>query len=374
MNGGKRTLSVTACIHASLQLLRSVYTVMAWRRRFECEWSLFEWHPSCEGQLRMQVNLRREQRRPAQGTYSICWEESAVSRSIDAKGQDVSASGICIQCAKELRPGTSVFLQGPDGSPTGESFVRHCTPGRGLHRIGLEFGEEARKSLRTASSEVKDYYEFLQINPKAEPATIHRIYRFMAARFHPDNPDTGDPEQFLLLNRIYAVLSDPQRRAEYDESRQVREAEPDPIAEVSAFVDGIDGEVNRRLAILALLYNKRRMNSQDPSVSLWDLERRMALPREYLDFATWYLRSKSYITVADNSDFCLTALGVDYVEANVAHNPMLHKLLRAGRNAVGRENGKRRSNEESYRLAEGKATNQEGLGQSDQGAAGSPRV
>ena len=38
-----------------------------------------------------------------------------------------------------------------------------------------------------------DYYEFLQISPHADYETIHRVYRYLASRFHPDNPDTGDP-------------------------------------------------------------------------------------------------------------------------------------------------------------------------------------
>ena len=32
-----------------------------------------------------------------------------------------------------------------------------------------------------------DYYEFLQISPHADTETIHRVYRYLAARFHPDN-------------------------------------------------------------------------------------------------------------------------------------------------------------------------------------------
>ena len=44
---------------------------------------------------------------------------------------------------------------------------------------------------------IPDYYEFLQISPNAEPATIHRVYRFLAGRLHPDIPGTGDAEKFL---------------------------------------------------------------------------------------------------------------------------------------------------------------------------------
>jgi curved DNA-binding protein len=45
-----------------------------------------------------------------------------------------------------------------------------------------------------------NYYEFLQISPNAEAATIQRVYRFLAGRYHPDNPETGDTDKFVLLN------------------------------------------------------------------------------------------------------------------------------------------------------------------------------
>ena len=37
-----------------------------------------------------------------------------------------------------------------------------------------------------------DYYEVLQISPNADPDTVHRVYRFLAARFHPDNQKSGN--------------------------------------------------------------------------------------------------------------------------------------------------------------------------------------
>ena len=166
-------------------------------------------------------------------------------------------------------------------------------------------------------------------------STIQRIYRFMAGRFHPDNPETGDPEKFYLLKQAYEVLSDPDRRAAYDASREKREVRTDPIFEMSDFVNGIEGEVNRRLGVLSLLYNRRRTNPENPKVTLSELEKHMGWPREYLDFTTWYLKSKNYISREDNSDFALTSAGVDYVESNYANIPLLNKLLnRGGRTAT----------------------------------------
>lgn len=176
-----------------------------------------------------------------------------------------------------------------------------------------------------------NFYEILQISPRADIDTIHRVYRIMAARFHPDNPVSGDHEMFLRLGEAYDVLSRPERRVLYDFALQARQAEPIPIFGARIFVDGLDGELNRRFGVLALLYQRRRTNQGSLGISTLDLERRMSLPREHLEFTLWYLRSKGFVQVLEeNSDFAVTALGVDYVEANSARNPILRELLTAG--------------------------------------------
>jgi len=128
--------------------------------------------------------------------------------------------------------------------------------------------------------EVPDYYEFLQISPKADADTIHRVFRFQAARLHPDNPDTGDAEKFFLLKQAYDVLSNPERRAEYDGTRKNGTTEPVPISTWIDFMDDIEGEMNRRLALMAVLYFQRRANPYEPEVSLLEVEKRMGFPRD----------------------------------------------------------------------------------------------
>jgi curved DNA-binding protein CbpA len=172
-----------------------------------------------------------------------------------------------------------------------------------------------------------NYYELLQINPNAEPDTIHRVFRFLAARFHPDNPETGDPDKFFLLKQAYDVLSSPTLRAEYDSKFAKNDEEEDPLSNSIDFMDSMEGELNRRLAVLALLYYRRRTSPTAPEVSLGEVELRMGFPREYLEFTTWYLQRKGYITRADNSAFTLTADGVDFVESQRSHIPVLNKLL-----------------------------------------------
>jgi hypothetical protein len=65
-------------------------------------------------------------------------------------------------------------------------------------------------------------------------------------------------------------------------------------------------------------------------VSLAEIEKRMGFPRDYLDFTTWYLGKKGYIVRADNSDFSLTAEGVDFIETQRVNIPVLNKLLTNG--------------------------------------------
>jgi curved DNA-binding protein CbpA len=175
-----------------------------------------------------------------------------------------------------------------------------------------------------------DYYEFLQISPHADAETIHRVYRYLAARLHPDNPESGDPEMFRLLKSAYDTLSNPSKRAEYDSMVRQEASEEKPLSSSVDFMDNLDGELNRRIALLAVLYFKRRSNPRFPEVPLAEIERRMGFPRDYLDFTTWYLTKKGYVTKADNSDFTLTAEGVDFIETQRANLPVLNKLLTDG--------------------------------------------
>src|SRR5579862_3274944 len=133
-----------------------------------------------------------------------------------------------------------------------------------------------------------DFYEVLQINRNADMETVHRVYRFMASRFHPDNPRTGSMERFLELREAYEVLSDSAKRAQYDAAHEIQSRAPLPVFELEDFVEGADQEMNRRTGVLSILYHRRRTNDARPGLSLLDLETQMAIPREYLEFTLWY--------------------------------------------------------------------------------------
>jgi len=67
--------------------------------------------------------------------------------------------------------------------------------------------------------EYRDYYKILGVSRSASAGEIKRAYRKLAMQYHPDrNPgDKQAEDRFKEMNEAYQVLSDPQKRARYDQ-------------------------------------------------------------------------------------------------------------------------------------------------------------
>ncbi|MEM9264166.1 MAG: J domain-containing protein [Cyanobacteria bacterium P01_F01_bin.13] len=90
----------------------------------------------------------------------------------------------------------------------------------------------------------RDYYEILGIIPSADAQLIKQAYRRLARQFHPDlNPGNQDSEErFKSLNEAYEILSDPDRKLQYDDYRhhwlqQKSEADYRDLEDFNRFVD-----------------------------------------------------------------------------------------------------------------------------------------
>lgn len=174
-----------------------------------------------------------------------------------------------------------------------------------------------------------DYYQLMQISPAAEVETIQRVYRMLADRYHPDNPQTGDPGRFLRLTQGFEILSKRETRAAYDLAYQLQITRPLKIFELKEFAPGIEGERNRRMGILCLLYNRRRSNPDAAGLSILDLEKLTNIPREHLIFTMWCLKEAELARQDENSDFAITGHGVEYLETNLPANQVLDHLMKA---------------------------------------------
>ncbi|SJZ73979.1 molecular chaperone DnaJ [Anaerorhabdus furcosa] len=64
----------------------------------------------------------------------------------------------------------------------------------------------------------RDYYEVLGLAKGASEADIKKAYRTLAKKYHPDmNKDAGAEDKFKEISEAYEVLSDPQKKASYDQ-------------------------------------------------------------------------------------------------------------------------------------------------------------
>jgi molecular chaperone DnaJ len=67
-----------------------------------------------------------------------------------------------------------------------------------------------------------DYYEVLGVDRKASQEDIRKAYRKLARQYHPDtNKDPGAEERFKRISEAHDVLSDPEKRKQYDQAGSI---------------------------------------------------------------------------------------------------------------------------------------------------------
>ena len=166
-------------------------------------------------------------------------------------------------------------------------------------------------------TDIPDYYEFLsQLEPQ-ERFIITGIWRPGIILITPD----GDLEEFSNC-RSGLEFSGPARRAEYiQHGESARDSKP----AVSSIDFADQGWKGITTAVWRFLPSSITAGAFIPMTRsmLSEIERRMGFPRDYLDFTTWYLAKKKFITKADNAEFTLTVEGVDFIETQRATVPLL---------------------------------------------------
>lgn len=160
----------------------------------------------------------------------------------------------------------------------------------------------------------RDYYETLQVSPGADQETIEKVFRMLAKRCHPDNPQTGDVERFNALVEAYRVLSNPEKRAAYDVGYDRIQASKWHLRRTVPSPEGGGDNRSVRHSILSVLYAARRRSTLDPGVGIVSLEQVIECPQAQMEFHLWYLKEKGWIQRTENGTFAITAGGVDAVE------------------------------------------------------------
>ncbi len=243
---------------------------------------------------------------------------------------DHSDTGVGVAIVRPLEVGSLIEAIGPglDGREAGEGKttvrVAWCLEKLdGTYRAGLEFEEAGRNDFpgdenkvdRSDAEQEDDYYDILQLSPKADPETLHRVYRILAQRYHPDNTETGNEEKFKKVLEAYRVLNDPEQRAAYDVRRRANQQLRWKIFSRMDALDGVDGERRKRRALLSLLYTKRMREPERPGMSIRDLEELLGVPRDHLEFSLWYLKENGFLHRSDRGLYEITVAGADRAES-----------------------------------------------------------
>jgi len=256
---------------------------------------------------------------------------------------DHSENGLGVSLATPLGVGLRVKARGRLNKDSGKGItvqarVAWCLErADGSFRAGLEYvshqQDDPFKNWREPASngdEVGiDHYEVLQLSANADPETIHRVYRMLAQRYHPDNPETGDDATFKRVLEAYRALSDPESRAAYDAKRLVRRQERWRIFDQRNASRGVNAEKRQRQGLLALLHAQRLNEPDRPHLTIHDFEELLSGPRYHLQVTLWYLKEKGFVVRSDSGRYTITVTGFDEAEADEAWRPEPLKKIAA---------------------------------------------
>lgn len=166
------------------------------------------------------------------------------------------------------------------------------------------------------SGKFQDHYIVLGVETNANAETIQAAYTKLAQKYHPDNAATGDPAKFEGVNQAYEVLCDPALRAAFDQVKGVDHESGNPKFTGVEFFQALAQSEGLRAAVLCILYDRRRVKSYKPSLSMRHLEGMLYVTGESLNFALWYLKKRGFVIYDDKSALEITVEGMDFLEQN----------------------------------------------------------
>ena len=159
-----------------------------------------------------------------------------------------------------------------------------------------------------------DYYELLQLSSNADTNTIERVFRHLAKRYHPDQPESADNVRFNQIVEAHRMLINPETRAGYDVKYQDYWNRKWRLASEAGGGTAFDDDQVTRESLLSLLYVQRRRDMNNPGLGEHEVARLLRTPLELVEFHVWYLRSKGWVERIANGQLAISALGVDQVE------------------------------------------------------------
>lgn len=164
------------------------------------------------------------------------------------------------------------------------------------------------------SNDFVDYYELLELSPRANFETVERVFRYLAKKHHPDVSSDIEAErhQFTQMIEAFETLRDPELRAAYD---ALWEQHQNVQQEMIEGANAAQSDCDERARILSMFYGQRRRDMKQPGVSVGRIEDATRCPPEVLAFHLWYFREKGWVNREESGLLSITAEGVDKIES-----------------------------------------------------------
>lgn len=243
----------------------------------------------------------------------------------DAEVSDRSEKGVGLLLLRDVEAGQNVMVEGDGfgGGSGGRQKGRICwcrpTVDRRF-RAGIDLSPSVN-SASQADEDFEDFYEVMELSPSASLETIHRIYRILAQRLHPDNAETGSGDAFKKLVEAYRTLSDPEKRAAFDSRRGVKQKVHWRVFDHQSATPSVEQEQMKRRGVLKALYLKRLREPESPGMNMIEMEALLGTPREHLDFTMWFVKEQGWVVRTDSGRYSITVKGVEQAERQHVWTP-----------------------------------------------------
>jgi hypothetical protein len=174
----------------------------------------------------------------------------------------------------------------------------------------------------------QDHYEVLGVEHKAGSDAIQVAYARLADKYNPRTGAMPDVEKYESIVLAFEVLSDPELRIDFDKLKGIGE-EDKPKFSGMPFFEAYQRDTHLRIALLCVLYDRRRSKPFTPALSMRHLEAIFSASTQELNLALWYLKQRELVLADDKSSLQITVDGMDYLEANPPSPELVLPMIRA---------------------------------------------
>lgn len=147
----------------------------------------------------------------------------------------------------------------------------------------------------------KNYYDWLEISPNASPEIVDKAYKTLVKKYHPDLQDNNKEkyeEIIKKINEAYEVLSDENKRKNYDINLKNNYISPEKYNELFRENENLQNELNnlKKNFSNSSINNIKNTNYDDNNKFNYDLNKKInsAVNKAYQDAYITDLKNRGY--------------------------------------------------------------------------------